>query len=166
MFNHPKQICTIYAILDKHCLWPNCVIKKTEYGSFLRQSLSFNTYKSYIITIFTHLVLQFYKTKIFYVNLWLLLMLLTRVSYTVFAVRQSYQRGILRRSWNEVSITNGWDTANCRCIRNSSEKRYYLFCFRLVIASAQNSVFFKVFKKISWWSFRVSTPFSFYVWYF
>jgi len=68
-------------------------------------------------------------------NVAIQLMLQTRVSYSVFVARQRYQREILRWSCNEIDITFGWDTAN-RCVRNSCEKRYSLFCFRLVIASA------------------------------
>jgi len=50
-------------------------------------------YKTYITVIFTHLVLKLSKTKIYNVQLRLLLMLQTMVSYTVSVARQSYQRG-------------------------------------------------------------------------
>jgi len=58
------------------------------------------------------------------------LMLQTWVSYTVFVARQRYQRGIVQ--WSYITIR--WDTANW-CVRYSCEKRYFLFCFGLVIAS-------------------------------
>jgi len=64
-------------------------------------------------------------------------MLQTRVRYTVFVARQSYQRGIFAMvsKWTLHHITIRWDAA-CWCTRNSCERRYSLFCFRLVITTA------------------------------
>jgi len=41
----------------------NGAMKKTETESLLSQSLSFKTYKIYIIAIFTHLVLELCNNK-------------------------------------------------------------------------------------------------------
>jgi len=38
-------------------------------------------------------------------------MLQTGVSYTLFAARQSYQRGILQWPWKEMCTSIRWDTA-------------------------------------------------------
>jgi len=68
--------------------------KDFETGLLLSQGLCFMAYKTYITVIFTYLVLKLSKTKIYYVHLRLLLILQTRVSYTVSAAHHSHQRGI------------------------------------------------------------------------
>jgi len=47
-------------------------------------------YKTYITVIFTHLVLKLSKIKVYDVDLRLLFVLQTRVSYTVSVARQIY----------------------------------------------------------------------------
>jgi len=42
------------------------------------------------------------------------------------------------------------DYNNCTCLRDWTE----------TYSEGSSSVFFKIFKRVSWWSFRVSTPFS------
>jgi len=55
------------AIAAKQLLWRNEEDFETE--SLLSQSLSFKTYKMYITAIFTHLVLELRKNKIYDINL-------------------------------------------------------------------------------------------------
>ena len=68
-------------------------------------------------------------------DLKLRLMLQSRAKYTAFLACQSFQRIILRWSWNEICIIISWNTGSW-CARNSCEKRYSFFCFPLVITSA------------------------------
>jgi len=92
--NHHKYISSINTVVAKQCLWPICVKNYFLTGWFLSHSLNSRAHKTYI-TEFMHLVLKFYKTKIYNVHLRLLLMLETRVSDKagLFLARQSCQRG-------------------------------------------------------------------------
>jgi len=122
----------------EECLWPNCVIKTDfETELLLSQGFSFKAYKMYSISPpYSRIYLQnCTKAKICDVRLKLRLMLQSRAKYTVLVACQLDQRGILRWSWNEVYITIRWDAASW-CARNSCEKCYSLFCFRLLITSA------------------------------
>jgi len=97
--------------------------------------------KTYITVAFTHFFSKLYKTKICDVHLRIQLMLQTRVRYTLFVARQSYQRGIfvMVSKWTLHHITIRWGTASWRT-RNCCERRYSLFYFRLVIKSAYTQV--------------------------
>ena len=55
------------AILAEQLLWSNEEDFETE--SLLNQSLSFKTYKMYITAIFTHVVLELCRNKIYDIDL-------------------------------------------------------------------------------------------------
>jgi len=55
------------VVVAKQLLWSNEEDFETE--SLLRHNLSFKTYKMYITAIFTHVVFELCKNKIYYIDL-------------------------------------------------------------------------------------------------